>query len=79
VGSATSVLLCYPCENAQSKFLVMFISYVGCISLLRVWKAVAEHRSAAAQMPRVLHKVSVAECTRLSVVPKLIILTILII
>jgi hypothetical protein len=54
MGSATSVLLCYPWENAHSKYLLMFISCVECISLLRGWKAVAEHRSPAAQMPRVL-------------------------
>jgi hypothetical protein len=56
MGSATSVLLCYPCENTYSKFHVMFITCVENISLLRVGKAVVEHRSTAAQMPRVLSK-----------------------
>jgi hypothetical protein len=65
------MLLCYPSENAYSKFLAMFVVCVECISLLRVWKAVAEHRSAAADISRAITNVSVAWCTRLSVVPEL--------
>jgi hypothetical protein len=44
-----SVLHVIRVTNAYSKFLLMFINYVECISQLSVWKTVAEHRSAAAR------------------------------